>query len=59
MQRSLIFRAAALSIALGGIWVGLTQQPPPEPLTVEKMADDLHVIVGGGGNVAVLTTRKA
>ncbi|MEO8127909.1 MAG: MBL fold metallo-hydrolase [Bryobacteraceae bacterium] len=56
MQLSLILRATALSIALGGLWIALTQQPPAEPLTVEKMADDLHVIVGSGGNVAVLTT---
>lgn len=53
-----MLRTTALSIALGGLWIGLTQQPPPEPLTVEKMADDLHVIVGSGGNVAVLTTSE-
>lgn len=58
MHRSLIFRAAALSIGLGGLWVGLTQQPPPQALTIEKIADDLHVIVGSGGNVAVLTTSE-
>lgn len=58
MNRSLLLRTAALSIALGGVWIGLTQQPPPQPLTVEKMADDLHVIVGSGGNVAVLTTSE-
>jgi len=58
MQSSLVLRAAALSIALGGLWIGLTQQPPPQPLTVEKLADDLHVIVGSGGNVAVLTTSE-
>lgn len=44
--------------ALGGLWVALTQQPPQQPLTVEKLADDLHVIVGSGGNVAVLTTDE-
>ena len=58
MHRFLIFRTAALSIALGGLWVGLTQQPPPQPLTIEKMTDDLHVIAGSGGNVAVLTTSE-
>lgn len=58
MHRSLLFRTAALSIALGGLWIGLTQQPPAAPLTVEKLADDVHVIVGSGGNVAVLTTSE-
>jgi len=58
MHRSLVVRSIALSIALGGIWIGLTQQPPPQPLTIEKLTDDLHVIIGSGGNVAVLTTPE-
>lgn len=52
-----IVRATAATFALGGLWIALTQQPPPQPLTIEKLADDLHVIVGSGGNVAVLTTE--
>jgi cyclase len=58
MKRSVLVRSTALAIALGGAWLGLTQQPPPQPLTIEKLADDLHVIVGSGGNVAVLTTSE-
>ena len=56
MQRSTSIRLAGLTLAIGGVWVALTQQPPAQPLTVEKIADDLHVIVGSGGNVGVLTT---
>ncbi len=58
MQRSLLLRTTALTIALGGLWLGLTQQPPAQPLTIEKLDDDLHVIIGSGGNVAVLTTPE-
>src|SRR5438270_7621528 len=58
MHRTLVVRSIALSIALGGLWIGLTQQPPPQPLTIEKLTDDLHVIIGSGGNVAVLTTPE-
>lgn len=48
-----------LGMAAGGcLWLASTQQPPAPPLTVEKIADDLHVIVGSGGNVAVLTTSE-
>jgi glyoxylase-like metal-dependent hydrolase (beta-lactamase superfamily II) len=43
--------------ALGGLWLGIGQQQPA-PLTLEKIADDLHVIIGSGGNVAVLTTDE-
>jgi glyoxylase-like metal-dependent hydrolase (beta-lactamase superfamily II) len=44
--------------AAGCLWMALTQQAPQPPLTVEKLADDLHVIVGSGGNVTVLTTDE-
>jgi glyoxylase-like metal-dependent hydrolase (beta-lactamase superfamily II) len=56
MRRSTLVRLAGLTLAIGGLWHALTQQQP-QPLTVEKIADDLHVIVGSGGNVAVLTTN--
>lgn len=49
----------AASLALGGLFMAWTQAPPPpagNQLTVEKIADDLHVLVGSGGNVAVYTT---
>ena len=55
MPKLFLVRTFAVSVATGGLWVALTQ-PPAQPLTVEKIADDLHVIVGSGGNVAVLTT---
>ena len=56
MSRTLWVRAAIILIAAGGLWLVGSQQPPPVELTLEKVADDLHVIVGSGGNVAVLIT---
>jgi cyclase len=58
MSKSLAIRFLGLLIAAAGTWVALTQQQPPADLTVEKIADDLHVIVGDGGNVAVYTTPE-
>ncbi len=55
MKRATAIRLFGLILALGGIWGALTQQPPAG-LGVEKIAEDLHVITGSGGNVAVLTT---
>jgi glyoxylase-like metal-dependent hydrolase (beta-lactamase superfamily II) len=46
------------ALALAGLWTAFTQQQPPPDLTIEKIADDLHVIVGSGGNVAVYTTSE-
>ncbi len=57
MRGATSLRVAGLVIAIGGVWIGLTQQPPAD-LTIEKIADDLHVIIGSGGNVAVLTTDE-
>jgi len=51
-------RLCAVLASLGGIWLAHTQQPPAQPLTVTKIADDLHVISGSGGNVAVYTTDE-
>ena len=58
MKKIWMVRSFALSLALAGLWTALTQQAPPADLTVEKIADDLHVLVGSGGNVAVYTTPE-
>jgi glyoxylase-like metal-dependent hydrolase (beta-lactamase superfamily II) len=49
-------RPVLISAAAAGLWVAYTQQTPPPELTVTKLFDDLHVIVGSGGNVAVYET---
>jgi cyclase len=54
----IVLRASAIAFASAGIWMGFTQQPPPAELTVTKVAEDLNVIVGAGGNVAVYTTDE-
>jgi glyoxylase-like metal-dependent hydrolase (beta-lactamase superfamily II) len=58
MSSTLALRFAAAILASAGLWVAYTQQPPPAELTVTKVADDLHVIVGSGGNVGVYTTDE-
>jgi cyclase len=58
-QNALMIRTGLAALAAGGLWLALTQQGQQQPpLTVEKLADDLHVIIGSGGNVAVLTTDE-
>ncbi len=49
-------RAILAGAAFAGLFVAYTQQPPAVDLTVTKLFDDLHVIVGSGGNVAVYET---
>jgi glyoxylase-like metal-dependent hydrolase (beta-lactamase superfamily II) len=51
----------ALTFLVGGAVLpnGLAQQPKARPpLGIEKVADDLHVIIGSGGNVGVLVTDE-
>jgi glyoxylase-like metal-dependent hydrolase (beta-lactamase superfamily II) len=57
MRRATIVRSVALLFAIGGILSLQTQQPAGD-LGLEKIADDLYVITGSGGNVAVLTTPE-
>jgi len=58
MLRATLIRTLTVSLASAGLWLALTQQQPPQPLTVTRIADDLHVIVGSGGNVAVYVTDE-
>ena len=59
MRKTGTIRLLLLALAAAGLWIAFTQQPqPPVELTVEKISDDLHVLVGGGGNVAVYSTPE-
>jgi cyclase len=59
MRQATLIRISTVLVAAAGLWVAFTQpQQPPPDLTVEKIADDLHVLVGSGGNVAVYTTSE-
>jgi cyclase len=55
-KTSLIRSVAGLAVCLGA-WVAYTQnQPPAQPLKVNKIAADLYELEGDGGNVAVYLT---
>jgi glyoxylase-like metal-dependent hydrolase (beta-lactamase superfamily II) len=62
-------RLAAVTFALLGAVLGYTQTPQappaqkqqtkqPAPLTLHKMADDLYMVEGSGGNVAFYVTNE-
>lgn len=57
MARIMETRVVLTVVAAAGLWVAGSQQPPGG-LAVERIAEDLHVLVGSGGNVAVLTTDE-
>jgi cyclase len=59
MSRTLLVRLSFGILALAGAWIAYTQNPQAPPqLSMEKLKDDLYVIIGDGGNVAVYITTE-
>lgn len=56
MKHTLPYRAVAVSSLFAGLWFAWSQNARP-PLTIEKVTDNLYVIIGNGGNVAVMATN--
>lgn len=56
--RPWMFRLTAAVLSLGLAYVAYTQQTPPPQLTIEQVKDNLYVVVGDGGNVAVYVTNE-
>jgi glyoxylase-like metal-dependent hydrolase (beta-lactamase superfamily II) len=52
-------RVLLVMLVIGGVWLAAAQTPkPPGPLQIEKVRDNLHMISGEGGNVAVYVTDE-
>src|SRR5712672_515967 len=69
MSRTILIRLSALLLTLAGAWTAYTfqgkgaakgkqEKQPPAPLNLIKVADDLFMIEGSGGNVAIYTTDE-
>ena len=55
-KKSLLLFSVAILLS-GGAWLARTQAPQaPAQLTIDKVKDNLYVIIGDGGNVAVYVT---
>jgi cyclase len=59
INKAVAIRLSGVALGLAGLWLvwPQTQQPRP-PLTMEKVTDGLYVIMGNGGNVAVMPTNE-
>jgi glyoxylase-like metal-dependent hydrolase (beta-lactamase superfamily II) len=58
MRRILPLLAAAFIASSAAVYPVAGQPPPRPPLGIEKVADNLYVIMGSGGNVGVLVTDE-
>jgi cyclase len=56
MKNPNIIRLSAICLALAGLWVAASQQQQPQPLETVKVAGNLYIITGSGGNVGVYIT---
>ena len=57
MRRGVIL-GLLLAVGAGGLAVAAQQAQQPQPLTIEKVKDNLFVIMGGGGNTAAFVIAK-
>ena len=61
MRASKVFlvRLAAASLGIAGLWIARPQnQPAPQALTMQKVTENLYVLIGDGGNVAFMPTSE-
>src|SRR6185437_16539330 len=66
MSRTLLVRLWAAAIALACAWIAYTQAPAPQGKqqakqpnnAISKVAEDLYVIIGDGGNSTVYVTSE-
>jgi glyoxylase-like metal-dependent hydrolase (beta-lactamase superfamily II) len=58
MKRTFAIRILATAVAIAGGFAAYTQNPAPRPLHTQKVKDNLYMISGDGGNVAVLVTNE-
>jgi cyclase len=57
LSRPAVTRVTLACLSVAALWLAWAQQPRP-PLTIEKVTSNLWVIIGNGGNVAVMPTSE-
>jgi cyclase len=58
IRKDALIRVVLAAVGVAGLWVAKSQQPQRQPLTMEKVSANLWMIVGNGGNVAVMPTSQ-
>jgi len=57
-SKEIVARVAIAGVACAGLWLAWSQNQAPAQLTMEKVTDNLYVVIGSGGNVAVMPTSE-
>ena len=57
MRKDAVLRVVLAAVAGAGVWLAWAQNPP-QALNLQKVTDNLYVIIGDGGNVAFMPTSE-
>jgi len=57
MRKNAVIRLVLAALAGVGVWLAWAQNPP-QPLNLQKVTDNLYVIIGDGGNTAFMPTSE-
>jgi len=57
MRKEILIRVTVAVLGVAGLWLAWSQNPPA-PLTMQKVSDNVYVIIGDGGNVAFMPTSE-
>ena len=59
LSKVLLVRLGIASAAMAGLWMAWSQNPPAAAdLTLQKVTDNLYVLIGDGGNAAFMPTSE-
>jgi glyoxylase-like metal-dependent hydrolase (beta-lactamase superfamily II) len=58
LPKERVIRVALAAAGAACLWLAWAQNQQPAQLTLQKISDDLYVIMGSGGNVAFMPTRE-
>jgi cyclase len=57
-NKAFAIRLSGIGLGLAGLWLMWSQAQQAPPLSMEKVSANLYVIIGSGGNVAVMPTNE-
>src|SRR5258708_28583199 len=59
INKTVVIRLGGMALGLAGLWLVWSQaQQKRPPLTMEKVTENLYVIMANGGNVAAMPTSE-
>src|SRR5690348_13971904 len=58
IRKDVATRVTIMAAAMAGVWIAWSQNQQPAKLELQKVTENLYVIMGSGGNVAFMPTPE-